>query len=268
MTIDDWIALDARNRKDALTAIAGDALSNNHFLIDEDSLNSNYPRLIINLHGIEIFFRVIFSHIAGFGLSVTCQEKAEAIDSPLQANIEEMKPYTTRQLKSFAVAELPISEMDVKKIIPAYQNSRNYPAYLYRDQIEQCCQYLGARLPTEKEWEAFVRCGVDRVFPFGDTIPSEENLGLWMEFDYCEKMAVLENGIKGIFFGEWCHDEFHVNHEIGSQTVRNAYVIKGGGAYFWPWQDEEWVWCMCAMRMPSTDLDEGLAVGRIVIGLD
>ena len=80
-------------------------------------------------------------------------------------------------------------------------------------------------------------------------------------------MAELENGVKGIFFGEWCSDVFKLSHAENASAISGSNVIKGGAAYFWPWQDQEWVWCMCAMRMPSTDLDEGVAVGRPVFGL-
>jgi len=199
MTLDDWIILDKNNRKDALVAIISNMFPSNRYIIDNASMHSNYPRIIVNLHGIEIPLRLIFSHISCFGLSNICQQKAEAISFPLQATIEEMKPYVTQQLKSFAIAETPISEAIVKKIIPAYENCRNYPAYLSRDQIEYCCEYFGARLPTEIEWEAIVRCGTDRVFPFGDILLSEDDLSSWMEFDYSKEMASLENGVKGVF---------------------------------------------------------------------
>jgi len=34
-------------------------------------------------------------------------------------------------------------------------------------------------------------------------------------------------------------------------------VVRGGGSQFWPWQDEEWIWCASAMRMPSSGLFDG-----------
>jgi hypothetical protein len=89
----------------------------------------------------------------------------------------------------------------------------------------------------------------------GSTLPGEATLDRWLAWslvgENIERNAI---GFGGLYFGEWCSDEFRVSHAPGAAVEPGAYVIRGGAAQFWPWQDQEWVWCACAMRMPSTAL--------------
>jgi hypothetical protein len=108
----------------------------------------------------------------------------------------------------------------------------------------------------------------DSVFPFGDSLPSEAEIDEWMAFDLSRAQKRRNRrGLYGLFFGEWCSDLFAKSHEVDAPVDAHSRVIKGGGANFWPWQDDEWVWCMTAMRMPSSDLIDGVATLRPVISL-
>ena len=267
MLLNKWKELNLDDREDFLDELRNTKASQLNFSIERESLHTNYPRIRLECEGFDLFFRLIFSHEIGFGLSKECKLRAEKISSPLQANIEEMEPYLKKRVAMIAVSELPFSEIHANRIGNYFKSPRSQPAYLSKHQVDQCLNALNARLPSELEWEAMVRCGRDRLFPFGNNLIDEEDLSAWMEYDYDSKMAELENGVKGIFFGEWCSDVFKLSHAENASAISGSNVIKGGAAYFWPWQDQEWVWCMCAMRMPSTDLDEGVAVGRPVFGL-
>lgn len=68
----------------------------------------------------------------------------------------------------------------------------------------------------------------------------------------------------GIYTGEWCSDYYKKNH---CSENAQGFVIKGGGAYFWPWQADEWIWCMSAMRMSSEGLIDGECGFRLVYDL-
>ena len=65
--------------------------------------------------------------------------------------------------------------------------------------------------------------------------------------------------------GEWCGDYYKKNNR---SLATDDFVIKGGGAYFWPWQSDEWIWCMSAMRMSSDGLIDGECGFRLVYDLN
>ena len=53
-----------------------------------------------------------------------------------------------------------------------------------------------------------------------------------------------DNSEFGIYTGDWCSDYYKTSD---CELEDKEYVIRGGGAYFWPWQADEWIWCMSAM---------------------
>jgi hypothetical protein len=129
------------------------------------------------------------------------------------------------------------------------------PAMVTRDEAIAIAEALSCRLPSEAEWEACCRAGSSGPFPWGSTLPDSTTLERWLDWSLVDddlQRSVL--GFGGLFFGEWCANEFRVSHQPDAPVRAGAFVVKGGGAQFWPWQNQEWVWCMCAMRMPSADL--------------
>lgn len=168
----------------------------------------------------------------------------------------------------FHAAELPFSvavatDLGVK---PGPWSDASHPAMLTIDEAEDLAGRLGGRLPSEAEWEAICRGGTDGLFPWGDALPADDELERWLTWEQ-EAPTSARNpvGFGGLFFGEWTSDVF--GGEPGTASDDDEVrVIKGGGAQFWPWQDEEWVWCLPAMRMPSSDLfADGRAAARLVV---
>jgi formylglycine-generating enzyme required for sulfatase activity len=128
------------------------------------------------------------------------------------------------------------------------------------DEAVGYAQRYGMTLPTESQWEYACRAGSATLFTFGDRLPDEPELAEWLTFDFSAGSGRANAfGLYGLFVGEWCTDFFDAQ-----EGVR---VVRGGGAYFWPWQDQEWVWCMSAMRIPATDLPEGECGFRLVRNL-
>jgi len=130
-----------------------------------------------------------------------------------------------------------------------------WAAMLTRAEAESLVGQLGCRLPREAEWEIGCRAGSHSLFMWGDEVPPSEELERWLAWEI-EEGSILRNdfGLGGLFFGEWCDEPFRVSHRPDADVEAGAYVVKGGGTQFWPWQDDEWVWCAPAMRMPSTAL--------------
>jgi len=267
ITQKDWGSLPEKDRIDLLEAICKKVDGN--FRVEEASIADEYPCILKRYAGIEIRYRIMFEHTIIFGLSDACKFIAEKIDSPLQVTVSELTPYFIRKVDPFAVAEHPILEKEAAIITRDFHvNAPDAPIFASRDISTKILNKLSSRFLSELEWEAATKTGEDNLFPFGNFLPSHDALETWLSFDYkVFSKKKLKNKLCGLFFGEWCEDKFSDSHAKGSAKRDSEYVIKGGGAYFWPWQDAEWVWCMCAMRMPSSDLLDGTAALRPAISI-
>lgn len=214
-----------------------------------------------------IRFRVVFSHDSKFGFDATDEEIAARISSPLQANVDEMRPARVVRLGCFAISEEPIRASHSAALLSMpLRGPPSHPAFLSRTEAERCAERLSGELPTELHWEAAARGTSSGIFPFGNALPAEPELEKWMTFDLDDPNRGTNGfGLAGLFFGEWCKERYAMSHDPKAPVIADAFVIKGGGAYFWPWQEDEWVWCLTAMRMPSSDLLDGTAAARVVL---
>lgn len=221
-----------------------------------------------------------FSYIQGGDFKMGFSEKEELaakhICDPIQANLDEMRPVTNVKVQSFLMSRYPILNCIANQFFCSdNQEAGNdkflySPAYLSREQAEELAEKLGCRLPYEKEWEYACRSETQTLFVFGDSLPEEKELERWLSLDFSEtaKLAANSFGLYGMFVGEWCIDKYRLSYDEFAQTEDGSYVIRGGGSLFWPWQEEEWVWCMSAMRMPSKNLIDGTCGLRLVFDLN
>ncbi|WP_071059049.1 hypothetical protein [Pelistega sp. MC2] len=267
MDIQNWKQLSLLERNEYLTLLIR-PLGKGLFTVDESSLTSDYPRISQAIGEVVLNYRVIFHHQTGLGLSDDCYNRLLKINPQPSITLSEMKPFIKMEVNLFAVAEHPILEVEAYKIIGKPFSSNNTPAFFDYSGAVNFLNTIGARFLSEVEWEAGVKQGEDILFPFGNSLPDAGELDLWLSFDSQSFMKkATGNGLSGLFFGEWCGDLFKNSHHKNAEIKIGEYVIKGGGAYFWPWQADEWVWCLCAMRMPSGDLVDGTAVLRPALSL-
>lgn len=202
------------------------------------------------------------------GLSLKERQQAEKINPDIMFEADEMICQKDVKVRDFLITRTPIlNSFAQKHINHAYlQGEGCFAAYFKKEEVDSLCQKLNLRLPTEREWEYAVRAGSTDLFAFGAELPNDEELEKWLSFDFSDLTSLNCNhfGLYGIYTGEWCSDYYRKNN---NSRETQDFVIKGGGAYFWPWQEEEWVWCMSAMRMSSKGLIGGECGCRLVYDL-
>lgn len=206
------------------------------------------------------------------GLSEAEHKAALAFHERPNLSIDEMRPIHSVTVKAFMVSRFPVTRQ-MLGLPPDLDFTTNITAAMStKRKVDAFLEKAGGRLPTEAEWEYLCRAGTKTLFTFGDTLPADEDLGRWCAWDYSEPEKQIYNafGIGGLFVGEWCSDLWRKDYSPDAKPKKGVYVVRGGGAQFWPWQtyDEEFVWCMSAFRMPSTGLmEDKQAAFRIVFDL-
>lgn len=207
-----------------------------------------------------------FCYIPGgqfrMGFSEHEEEAAETIFTPIQATISNMRPVRVVQVSPFLLGERPIFTREIGIKSSKYGESA---AFVTHSQATSFAQQFGMTLPSEIQWEYACRAGSQTLFTWGDTLPSDDELAEWLKFDFADGYGRPNAfGLYGLFVGEWTSDPWTDSYDSNEIHDPTVIPIRGGGAFFWPWQDQEWVWCMSAMRAPSTVLPENECGFRLV----
>jgi formylglycine-generating enzyme required for sulfatase activity len=201
-------------------------------------------------------FKLIPSGEVDMGMSEAEEEAARSLSDPIPANLDDMRPVTRKKVSGFLMTAAPVlsreyERLSGKKVDP---ETLNYPVYVTRDEAVAFARRVGFRLPREVEWEYACRATTRTLFCFGDELPGDDELEKWLinDFSGFRELRCNKFGMYGLFTGEWCEDEWRPGYDDQATVIDGQYVVRGGGAYFWPWQDQEWVWCMSAIRAPSS----------------
>ncbi len=192
------------------------------------------------------------------------ERAARAILDPPPLTISELRPAKRSAVGSFLVSTTPMlvgpasklfGESRLSPYLRKLEPNPNAPVYVQRETALFMAKSMGCRLPFEIEWEYACRANTQTLFVWGNELPDEKELEAWLDFGLPpEAWRANRFGLYQMFSGDWCMDEWTASHEDGAPTTPGVFVIKGGGSIFWPWQDQEWIWCMPSMRMPSSDL--------------
>jgi formylglycine-generating enzyme required for sulfatase activity len=157
----------------------------------------------------------------------------------------------------FWVTRYPISNGDLRRLgfgdlVPARADS--IVARVTYEDARAVAGALGGRLPTDNEWEYLCRAESRSLLPFEvDQSIDRSSVAPWMEWSVTTEQPENAFGLRVLYTGEWCDSP-------GVEPVQC-----GGGAYFWPWQDQEWVWCLPTARAFRHELPEPEASFRVVL---
>ncbi|HEV3445230.1 MAG TPA: SUMF1/EgtB/PvdO family nonheme iron enzyme [Gemmataceae bacterium] len=210
-------------------------------------------------------FRFIPAGRLFMGYSDREEAAARRIRDPLPrilaGNLGVIRPVVELSMDAFLMSFVPVTARLLRKYVgPQLEGGQwpDGPAFVPFDMAAAFAKSMGCFLPSEAEWEYACRAGTRTLFVWGDSLPSESDLAKWMICDFPDRaeqhFRCNAFGLAGLFCGEWCKDEFRPNHE--SRVGRaGEHVVRGGAAMWWPWQDEEWIWAMSAVRMAEGDLN-------------
>ena len=157
----------------------------------------------------------------------------------------------------FWVTRAPISNSDLRRAgfdELARDREDTLVARVAYEDAKRVARALGGRLPTDMEWEYLCRAENPNPFPF-DTSKRDKSAAIepWMQWHVSANQPANAFGLRVLYTGEWCDSP-------GPEPVQC-----GGGAYFWPWQDQEWVWCLPTARASLQELPEPEASFRVVL---
>lgn len=235
-------------------------------LFNFNSKHQNFETYTHITSGIE--FVRIYGKAYNMGLSKAEETAALKISNPLPFDPENLRPVHEVRINDFLISKTPVQNHQIPKSINwHFDNQDHYtPANVSLTDLQKILDVFKLSIPSEAQWEYMCRAGTHFLFPFGNELPDESDLEQWIscDFENLTKCKSNEWGIYGLFAGEWCSDFYKATHDTTS-IDKHEKVLRGGASLFWPWQDEEWIWCMSSMRTHSEEGTE--AAFRLVYEL-
>lgn len=123
-----------------------------------------------------------------------------------------------------------LDEPELPAVDVTWEEAVNFCAWLNRNFKDQLPKKFESRLPTSGEWEAFVKCGTNRRFPWGDKWPPPN------EYNYRGKEG------SGIIYRIFEKDKSISGHNDGfvlacpvTRSGKNEWGLFGVGGNVWEW---------------------------------
>jgi len=247
---------------------------------------------------------LVFRHIpAGEylrGMSEAEEAAARRIEPKTLATYEALRPVKKMDVPELLVSVKPVTFYEyvelggtyaVEDLADTFEELYTHAVTVFNiETAQEWCKRFGLRIPTETEWEYFARGGTTSLFFFGNRLPKgfdnegtpgyrkmEKLLntifeprgdGFWGS-DRRDYRGCLANpfGLYGLFADEMCSDKFLPTYDANRPV--KGHVVRGGGAFLWPWHVDEWIWCISSMRSSSEEVyDDHKCAFRPVIGLE
>jgi formylglycine-generating enzyme required for sulfatase activity len=265
--------LQSRSVKDRLCSELKELLRDRFELLPGNGPEKALPTLRHN--GTGTLFKFIPAGEFQMGLSEEEEKAARRIRDPFPASISEMRPVRNVHVDAFLLSSCPVTTkvfVSLAQAPPTGFQKPNYPVLVTYEEAARFSDSVGCCLADETQWEYACRGGTRTLFVWGDYLPARGSLAKWMGLDLKEgyegSLACNDFDLYALFTGEWCKDEFRNTYGPGAPSRPGEHVVRGGAALFWPWQDQEWVWCMSAIRMPESGLfPDRQAAFRLVYNL-
>lgn len=267
MKIEDYIGLSQLKKKEFCIELEN---NNPEFSLKSLSGKSPYHLPIFVLKNTGIEFCYIPETITKIGFDEEDEKNAIKIIDPLPLDLQELRPSFSEKINPFFVSRKPFTNQNAYEIglLNKQKIDLSMPYFTKFDNAHKIAGIYNLSLPSEYQWECFCRGMTTSLFCFGNKVPSTKQLEKWLNWnlDNEEELNTNSFDMLGLFFGEWCIDDYKKSHKKTEKSLKSK-VIKGGGAYFWPWQEQEWIWCLSSIRFPSSELIDKKAVFRLVKNL-
>jgi formylglycine-generating enzyme required for sulfatase activity len=283
--IDAWLSLPTYKQDEAIAELAerlGGEYVHQYTLTYGDESSFRIPTFKHIPSGLE--FNLVIGGVFDMGLSAEEEAAARALGDEIVSYVEALRPAQSISVQPFLMSRFPLldsfarthTEIDPTLFRPEFgEDGDAIPIYLTKGEVESLKEKFGFDIPSEAQWEYAYRGRTRTLFYFGNTLPPEDVLEteiLLYHFDdpQANRKAANPFGLVGMCVGEWCEDSYA---EDDGQVQRNElpihrgqpYVVRGGAATLWPWQDgDEWILCVSAMRRSSDTLEDGTCGVRFV----
>lgn len=226
-------------------------------LSDQFKLISKKDNIIEFLHiDSDIVYNFIPDGEYLMGLSATEEKAALAISDPLPFDPDNLRPAHLVKVQNCLITKTPIQNHQLARYIDWEYDPEDAdsPANLTLQELEKLLSKIKMKIPSEQQWEYMCRAKTETLFTFGNSLPNDEELWKWLNCDFADlnQLKCNQFGFYGLFAGEWCSNNYTETYQK-NENPTNEKVLRGGGSLFWPWQDEEWIWCTSSIRTHSEE---------------
>lgn len=160
-----------------------------------------------------------------------------------------LTPDREKKLGAFLIADRPVSTELIERSLKSSYLDDEEPPMISLFDAREFCKIHALELPTYWELETAFRGGrTGELFPFGDELLTDDELDFWMDIQF-KRSKKNSIGLSGVLWGGWTITQYS---SIADGYYEFDVAVKTPAAGLWPWQDDEWIFCLNAMHIPSS----------------